>query len=74
MPRKTQPRYEQKFANFIEMIAQTKLSGVDFVLIHSPEALGDTYAEMVESLNRLATAELALRILPPSARAKPGRN
>jgi hypothetical protein len=33
--------------------------------------LGDNYAELVESLNRLAQAELALRIVPPSDRDGP---
>jgi hypothetical protein len=74
MPRKPSPPYEQKFATFIEMLAKTKQSGAEVVIIHRPEVLGDNYAELVESLNRLAEAELSLRIVPPSERAQHGRD
>jgi hypothetical protein len=40
------------------------------MMIHHPEALGDTYAELIESLNRIAAAELHLMILPPDQRGK----
>ncbi len=63
--------YEDKFKEFIRLCAEAKAQGVEVVVIHHPEVLGDTYAEMVESLNRLAGAGLALRILPPSERANP---
>ena len=37
------------------MCAQTKSEGVDMVMVHHPEALGDNYEEIVESLGvRLA--------------------
>jgi hypothetical protein len=55
------PPYEQKFANFIRLLAETK---EEAVMIHHPEVLGDDYAEIVESLNRLADSEKMLRILP----------
>jgi len=39
-------------------------------VIDHPEVLGDTYAEIVESLNRLADASLSLSIVPRSERSK----
>ncbi len=63
--------YEDKFKEFIQLCTDAKAQGAEVVVIHHPEVLGDTYAEIVESLNRLAAAGLALRILPPGERAKP---
>ena len=34
--------YEEKFKSFIEMCAQAKVDGVDAIMIHHPEVLGDT--------------------------------
>ncbi len=62
--------YETKFKNLIEMCAQAKAQGIDVVVVHHPEVLGDNYAEIVESLNRLAAAELKLLIVPPNQRNK----
>ena len=67
----SKPSYEEKFKSFIEMCAQAKTDGVDAIIIHHPETLGDTYAEVIESLNRLSLAELHLAIVPPSQRGKP---
>lgn len=44
--------YEQKFSDFMRMLAETK---EDVVLIHHPQVIGDTYEEIVESVNRLNT-------------------
>ncbi len=60
------PAYEEKFADFIKLCATTDKDAV--VMVAMPEALGDTYDEMVESLNRLADAELRLVIVPRSQR------
>lgn len=57
--------YEQKFADFIHMLAETK---DEVVLIHHPEVLGDSYEEIVESLNRLADAKKQLVTLPRGER------
>lgn len=62
--------YATKFKNFIEMCAQAKAQGIDAVIIHHPEVLGDNYSEIVESLNRLSAAELKLLIVPPDQRGK----
>jgi len=61
--------YEEKFADFIEHCAEQPKGTL--VIIHNPSAIGDNYAEIVESLNRLADAELPLLIVPRSERGKP---
>ena len=66
----TNHSYEKKFEYFIRMCTQAKDQGVDTVLIHHPEVLGDSYQEVIESLNRLSVAELKLLILPPSQRSR----
>lgn len=60
--------YEQKFGEFLRMIAESKAQGIDGIRIHNPQDLGDDYAELVESLNRLADAELALMVTPRDQR------
>jgi len=60
--------YAIKFKAFIEMCQEAKQTGVNHVIVHHPEVLGDTYAELVESLNRLADAGLMLMILPQNKR------
>ncbi len=60
--------YEKKFRDFIQMCTDAKKQGVEVVIVHHPEVLGDNYEEIVESLNRLAAAGLALRIVPPDER------
>jgi hypothetical protein len=57
--------YEEKFADFIRMLATTP---EQVVIIHHPEVIGDTYSEIVESLNRLADAKKTLSIVPTSER------
>ncbi len=63
--------YEVKFKNYIKMLTEAKESGIQVIVIHHPQVLGDTYAELIESLNRLAAAELFLSIVPPAQRGKP---
>ena len=57
--------YATKFADFIRLCEQ---SDTALVIIHNPQALGDTYEEMVESLNRLADAGKHLVIVPRKER------
>jgi hypothetical protein len=45
-----------------------KKSGTEVVVIAEPEALGDDYAEIVESLNRIADSKLRLAIVPRTER------
>lgn len=63
-----QPRYEDKFAGLLRAIAEAKTQGADTIMIHRPETLGNTYTELIESLNRIAVAELRLMILPSNQR------
>ncbi|MCI0360152.1 MAG: hypothetical protein L0211_16865 [Planctomycetaceae bacterium] len=57
--------YEQKFADFVRLLAESEET---LVVIHHPQVIGDTYEEMVESLNRLADARKHLAIVPRSER------
>jgi hypothetical protein len=57
--------YENKFAEFIALLAETR---EDMVMIHHPEVIGDTYEELVESLNRLADAGKKLMVVPRGER------
>jgi hypothetical protein len=56
------PGYEKKFADFIRMCAELRAKGVPQIVVASPSALGDTYAEVIESLSRIADAGLTLHI------------
>ena len=62
--------YEKKFKGFIKMCNEAKASGQESVIIANPQILGDDYEEIIESLNRLAAANLSLNIAvaqrPPS--------
>ncbi|MHC4676565.1 MAG: hypothetical protein ACYTBZ_29110 [Planctomycetota bacterium] len=61
-------KYDSKFAEFTKMCETAKSSGVDKLVIHHPEVLGDTYDELIESLNRLSEAGLDLAIVPMKRR------
>lgn len=66
-----QAPYEDKFKGLIEAIESAKADeDVDRIVVALPEALGDNYAELVESLNRIAAAGLALSVVPPEERGK----
>ena len=60
MLRRTPAGYEQKFQNFIKLIAKGKADNVSVLLVSAPWVIGDTYEEMIESLGRLADAGIAL--------------
>ena len=55
--------YEQKFAAFIEVCGKANPSGKDVLIINHPEVIGDTYDEIVESLNRISDANFCLAIV-----------
>jgi hypothetical protein len=61
MVRPTPSDYDNKFADFLRLLAETL---EDVVIVHHPQVLGDSYQELVESLNRLADAEKKLVIVP----------
>jgi len=66
--------YEEKFKGLIAVIQKAQTDRVETILIQSPETLGDDYAEMVESLNRISEAGLLLQIVPPKERKRPDPN
>ena len=55
--------YEQKFVGLISVCEKANPSDNDVLIICNPEALGDDYEELVESLNRLGDAGLNLAIV-----------
>ena len=58
--------YEQKFSDFLFLLQTIQ---EDVVIVHHPQVLGDTYVELIESLNRLADSGKQLAILPRHERA-----
>ena len=54
--------YECKFSDFIRLCAEAKDGGFDEVVVAYPWVLGDNYEEIIESLSRLADANLRLTI------------
>ena len=58
--------YEKKFTEFVKLCNTTE-KGTKIV-IAEPRVLGNTYEELIESLNRLADAELDLEIVPRKPR------
>jgi hypothetical protein len=63
-----QSTYEKKYKSFLSRIRQAKKNNVTLFVVAKPQELGDTYEEIIESLNRLADADLNLAILPTEAR------
>lgn len=60
--------YDIKFADLIRLCKEAKTNGINMVTINHPEALGDTYKELVESLNILSEYDLLLAIVPRTDR------
>lgn len=67
MARSTPRDYEKKFADFIRLCRDSKISGVKQIVVTNPSVIGDTHEEIIESLSRLAEAELGLHITNPEA-------
>jgi hypothetical protein len=61
-------RYETKYKKLIQRIQDARENHITLFVVESPQELGETYDELVESLNRIAAADLNLAILPPTAR------
>jgi dihydrodipicolinate synthase/N-acetylneuraminate lyase len=70
MPRQTPRDYEKKFAGFIRLCQEARVSGVKQVVVATPSVIGDTRDEMVESLSRLAEAGLTLQVAQPEPPAR----
>ena len=60
--------YRQKFASIIAMCRKAKRG--DVVSIATPHTLGDSYDEIIESLNRLSNTEAMLLIVPRAFRRR----
>lgn len=60
--------YEEKFPELIRLVAQAKSDQVECLIVAAPQVLGDNYAELIQSLNRISEAGLTLHIVPPSQR------
>ena len=58
--------YAEKFADFIRMCAEAREKKIDMVVVADPIVLGETHAEIVESLSRLAEAGLQLAVASPA--------
>lgn len=55
--------YEKKFGDFMKMCEDAQKERVSVVIVSHPAVLGDSYEEIIESLSRLAEANLSLRIV-----------
>lgn len=60
--------YDVKFRKFLRRIADARANGVTLFVITRPEELGDTYEEVMESLNQLAAADMNLAVMPRDER------
>lgn len=58
-----------KFEGFYRVLRKAQEDEVDVVMIHHPAVLGDNYEELVENLDRIAAAGVALSIVPPKDRS-----
>ena len=67
-PAGKQSSYEKKYGDFIRLLADGQMSQV---MIDRPEDIGETYEELIESLNRIADAHKKLSITPTRDRPLP---
>lgn len=60
--------YEKKYAEFLDRVEGSRPppGNMGVIVVPAPEALGETYEEIVESLKRLAHAGLLLLVMPAS--------
>jgi hypothetical protein len=56
--------YDEKFAHLTDALEKAALSAYKEIVVPRPEALGDTYEEIVESLNRIADAGVKVTVVP----------
>lgn len=60
--------YDRKYEALLQRIQEAKKNGITLFVVSEPQELGETYKDVMESLNRLADADLNLAILPRDAR------
>lgn len=65
----TKHKTKNKNKQFLQRLKDAKANGITLIVIKEPQELGDTYEEVMESLNRLAANDLNLAVLPEDARA-----
>ncbi|HEV7302408.1 MAG TPA: hypothetical protein VGN72_23920 [Tepidisphaeraceae bacterium] len=53
-----------KFAELDRLCRGTPRNKVDAIIVAAPQVLGDTYEELIQNLNKVAQADLALIIVP----------
>jgi hypothetical protein len=59
----TDVHYEDKFDELIRLCKEAQSSQADLVVVAAPQVLGDNYGEVMESLRRIASAELAVFVV-----------
>jgi hypothetical protein len=57
--------YEDKFAGLIRATRDARRDKIGTIVVAAPWVLGDDYGEVLESLGRLAIANLKLAIVKP---------
>ena len=53
-----------KTKDFQRRLEQAKANGITLIVIQAPEELGETYEEMIDSLNCLAAMDMNMAVLP----------
>lgn len=53
---------------FLARLKEASTNGVTLIVIREPQELGETYEEVIASLNRLAAMDMNLAVLPQEAR------
>lgn len=54
-----------KWEGLYKCLKKAKQEGIESLLVHSPEVLGDTYEELVGNLSAIASYGLTLCVIPP---------
>jgi len=60
--------YDDKFGHLTDALEKAALSPYKEIVVPRPETLGETYEEIVESLNRIADAGVKLTVVPRADR------
>ena len=58
----------EKYSGLDKLCRDAKSQGLDLIVIHHPQVLGDNYEELIENLEKIAQGGLAVRIVPQSER------
>lgn len=55
---------EDKFVELDRLCREARKNKIDAIIVANPQVLGDDYKELVVNLNKIASADLALIIVP----------